>query len=68
MMWFECLVSYFCLHVQVNVAGGCDSDSESIEVAIPADADISTTVQGACLTLNGSGSLEVYREILLTAR
>lgn len=55
-------------HLQINVTGRCDSNSESIEVTIPGNADISTTREGACLTLTGNGSLELYREILLSAR
>lgn len=58
----------FILHFQINVTGKCDSDTESIEVSIPAAADISMISQGACLSLYGSESLEVYKEILLTAR
>ena len=54
--------------IQINVTGKCDSDDESIIVTVPADADISMSVEGACISLYGNGSLEVYRNILLSAR
>lgn len=64
----EVIIFFFFLHFQINMTGKCDSDTESIEVTIAATADISMTSQGACLSLYGNESLEVYREILLTAR
>ena len=67
---FSLPYTYNYTHLQINISGRCDSDSESINInmALLDATDISITREGACLTLNGSGTLEMYREILLSAR
>ena len=58
----------FCF--QIEISGRCDFDDEVInidETLLDAN-DITLGRQGACLSLYGSGTLETYREILLSAR
>ena len=59
----------FCF--QIETSGRCDFDDEVIninETLLDVSSDIILGRQGACLSLYGSGTLETYREILLSAR
>ena len=56
---------------QIEISGRCDFDNEFINIdtmLLDANDGIVLSRQGPCLSLYGSGSLETYREILLSAR
>lgn len=60
--------NWFCF--QIEISGRCGSESEliNIDMTLLSAVDISLSREGACLSLYGSGTLEMYRQILLSAR
>ncbi|CAI8050929.1 hypothetical protein GBAR_LOCUS27939 [Geodia barretti] len=53
---------------KIEISGRCDSLSENITVNIPHGSGIVQNSTGPCIVLTGSGTLETYRQILLSAR
>lgn len=51
-----------------QIISDCNSTEDTILVELPESLGISMTVEGGCIFLSGSASIEAYRDIISSAR